>query len=95
MARKNKTNRGSKPVSEGPHWTEGGGLLTALVSNGLILAIGAWAWIHSNVDPPQYKALLQEDGPLEWATVIAFLAATGLAGFLASKQWRQYARLPW
>ena len=38
---------------------------------------------------------MQEDGPLEWATVIAFLAATGLAGFLAWKQWRQGARLPW
>ena len=51
-----------------------GELSTALLANGLILSIGAWAWIHSNVDPRQYKALLQEDGPLEWATVIAFLA---------------------
>jgi len=52
VARKNKGNSGDRPQSEGPHWMEESGLPTALLSNGLILAIGAWAWIHSTVDPP-------------------------------------------
>lgn len=40
------------------------------------------------VTPGLYRYLIREDGIVEWATALAFLAAGGFAGLLALRLWR-------
>ncbi len=68
---------------------------SAAVPNLLILAVVAWTWALHAFDEDLYYRSLQEDEYLEWATVIAFLGAAAVAGFVARRQWSETRRLPW
>jgi len=60
----------------------------ALLTNGLIFGIIALLWVIEARDRYDYLALVQEDGMLEWATVVLLLPAAWLCtvGFRRQKQ---------
>ncbi len=53
--------------------------VTGTLLNGVVFAIAAALGLWSAAAPDTYYAVVQEDGPVEWATFWAFMAAAGVA----------------
>ena len=72
----------------------GDGVRTALIANSLIVGTALVALATAEFAADFYRAIAQEDGPLEWASFWAFLLAGGAAGWAALRA-RAGGRLPW
>lgn len=71
------------------------GTSTAVIANGLVVALIAFAALLFEYDADRYYLVVQEDGVLEWATFWAFLIAAGLSAVAAVRQHRVHGTLPW
>ncbi len=70
-------------------------LPTAVVANLLVGALLVAAAVTFDSANALYQALSQEDGPVEWATVWAFLGAAAFSLLAARRQRRSTGEVPW
>ena len=71
------------------------GVAATLLANVLILGVLAYVAILHDFQPDQYRAAVQEDEYLEWATFWAFLIAAGVCFVAAVHQRRSQGGVPW
>jgi len=86
-------SRGDSSVATSAHAAVG--WRTAVMANGIVLALLAYVAAVQAYDHDLYYAIVQEDEYLEWGTFWAFLLAALVHGACAVRQWRAGARLPW
>ncbi len=67
----------------------------ALLGNGLVLGLIAVLWLIEDVDKHVYYLLVQEDGGLEWATVVLMVPAAWLCAQGVRRVRANGGRLPW
>lgn len=71
------------------------GLWTAITANALVISVFVYAWVLEAYDFDLYRAAVQEDEYLEWATFWAFIAAAGIFALAAVRERRTRGGVPW
>ncbi|MDH3405154.1 MAG: hypothetical protein OEP45_16155, partial [Acidobacteriota bacterium] len=70
-------------------------LAASILANLLVLGVLAYAALLHSQLPDHYRAAVQEDEYLEWATFWAFLGAAAVCGVAAVRQRRAAGGVPW
>jgi len=67
----------------------------AIAANALALCVFLYAWFLEAWDFDLYRAAVQEDEYLEWATFWAFLVAAAVFAVAAVRERRRNGGIPW